>query len=59
MWYEVELFGEAQMHNNMVRIISKPAMKIQTMVVSASAKESEINTYESFKKLMAAQVEYL
>ncbi|NLB81479.1 MAG: hypothetical protein GX800_07715 [Clostridiaceae bacterium] len=47
------------MHNNMVRIISKPAMKIQTMVVSASAKESEINTYESFKKLMAAQVEYL
>jgi hypothetical protein len=59
MWYEVELFGEAQTHNNMVRIISKPAMQIQTKVVSASAKESEINTYESFKKLMASQVQFL
>jgi hypothetical protein len=37
---------------DMVRIISKPASRIETQVVAASVKESELNTAEKFAAYM-------
>ena len=52
MWFKPGKFFAPEKTADMVRIISKPASKIQTQVVAASVKESELNTAEKFAAYM-------
>ncbi|MBQ9659710.1 MAG: DUF4861 family protein [Bacteroidales bacterium] len=52
MWFRPNRFEAPEQTDNMVRIISKPASRIETQVVAASVKESELNTAEKFAAYM-------
>ena len=52
MWFKPNKFSAPEKTKDMVRIISKPASKIETQVVAASVKESELNTAEKFVAYM-------
>jgi len=52
MWFKPSKFEAPQKTENMVRIISKPASRIETQVVAASVKEAELNTAEKFAAYM-------
>ena len=53
MWFKPKKFvGAPEQADNMVRIISKPASRIETQVVAASVKEAELNTAEKFAAYM-------
>lgn len=53
MWFKPANFiGEPERTENMVRIISKPASRIETQVVAASVKEDDLNTAEKFMAYM-------
>ena len=52
MWFKPNKFSAPEKTKDMVRIISKPASKIETQVVAASVKESELNTAERFVAYM-------
>ena len=52
MWFKPNKFEAPEKTENMVRIISKPASKIETQVVAASVKEDELNTAEKFLAYM-------
>ena len=52
MWFKPGKFEAPEKTENMVRIISKPASKIETQVVAASVKEDELNTAEKFLAYM-------
>ena len=53
MNYKAGKFLPAEQTADMVRIISKPAKKIQTSVVCASTKEDELNTAEKFRAFVS------
>ena len=52
MWFKPNKFEAPEKTENMVRIISKPASRIETQVVAASVKEDELNTAEKFAAYM-------
>jgi len=52
MWFKPGKFSIVEKTPDMVRIISKPASKIETRVIAASTKESELNTEEKFMDYM-------
>ena len=52
MWFKPGKFLAPEKTADMVRIISKPAARIETQVVAASVKESELNTAEKFAAYM-------
>ena len=52
MWFKANKFSAPEKTKDMVRIISKPASKIETQVGAASVKESELNTAEKFVAYM-------
>lgn len=53
MWFKPKKFVAApEKTDNLVRIISKPASRIETQVVAASVKEAELNTAEKFAAYM-------
>ena len=52
MWFKPNKFSAPEKTKDMVRIISKPASKIETQVVAASVKESELNTADKFVAYM-------
>ena len=53
MWFRPADFeGAPEQTENMVRLISRPASRIETQVVAASVKESELNTAEKFMAYM-------
>ena len=52
MWFKANKFSAPEKTKDMVRLISKPASKIETQVVAASVKESELNTAERFVAYM-------
>ena len=52
MWFKPAKFLAPEKTADMVRIISKPASRIETQVVAASVKESELNTAEKFAAYM-------
>jgi len=51
--YSVKDFPDVEKTDDMVRIISKPASKVRTRVVAASAKEAELNTAKRFETYMS------
>lgn len=53
MFYSSKTFPSVEKTGNMVRLISKPASKVQTRVVAASTKEAELNTSKRFEAYMA------
>ena len=52
MWFKANKFEAPEKTENMVRVISKPASRIETQVVAASVKEDELNTAEKFAAYM-------
>lgn len=52
MWFKPGKFLAPEQTADMVRIISKPASRIETQVVAASVKESQLNTAEKFAAYM-------
>ena len=52
MWFNPSRFLAPEKTENMVRIISKPASRIETQVVAASVKETQLNTAEKFAAYM-------
>lgn len=46
-------FASVEKTQDMVRLISKPAKKLQTKVAAASTKEDELNTSEKFRAYMS------
>ena len=52
MWFKPAKFLAPEKTADLVRIISKPASRIETQVVAASVKESELNTAEKFAAYM-------
>ena len=52
MWFKPRKFFAPEKTADMVRIISKPASKIETQVVAASVKENALNTAEKFAAYM-------
>lgn len=53
MWFKPKHFiGAPEQVDNLVRLISKPTSKLETQVVAASVKESELNTAEKFAAYM-------
>lgn len=53
MFYNSKTFPNETKTENMLRLISKPASKIQTKIVAASIKEAELNTAERFAAFMS------
>ena len=52
MFFSAKTFPVIEKTENMVRIISKPASKVSTKVVSASVKEAELNSAKRFEAYM-------
>ena len=52
MFFSSPVFSEPEKTGDMVRIISRPASKIRTRVVSASTKEAELNNARRFESYM-------
>ena len=52
MFFSSKTFPVLEKTDDMVRIISKPASKVSTKVVSASVKEAEINSAKRFESYM-------
>ena len=52
LWFKPKDFCAPEKSNSMFRIISKPTKSIKTRIVSASTKESELNTAEKFHAYM-------
>lgn len=52
MFFSSKTFSVLEKTDDMVRIISKPASKVSTKVVSASVKEAEINSAKRFESYM-------
>ena len=52
MFFSKKTFPVREKTENMVRIISKPASKVSTKVVSASVKEAELNSAKRFESYM-------
>ena len=52
MFFSAKTFPVMEKTENMVRIISKPASKVSTKVVSASVKEAELNSAKRFEAYM-------
>lgn len=52
MFYSKGKFASVEQTEDMVRLISKPAAEISTMVVAASTKEAELNTAKRFEAYM-------
>ncbi|MCR4860136.1 MAG: DUF4861 domain-containing protein [Bacteroidales bacterium] len=52
MWFRPCRFLAPEKTGDMVRLISKPASRIQTKVVAASVKEDDLNTAEKFAAYM-------
>lgn len=52
MFFSKKTFPVQEKTENMVRIISKPASKVSTKVVSASVKEAELNSAKRFESYM-------
>jgi len=52
MFFSAKTFPVLEKTENMVRIISKPASKVSTKVVSASVKEAELNSAKRFESYM-------
>lgn len=52
MFYSSKTFPTIEKTADMVRIISKPASKVQTKVIAASTKEAELNTAKRFEAYM-------
>ena len=52
MFFSSKTFPVLEKIDDMVRIISKPASKVSTKVVSASVKEAEINSAKRFESYM-------
>ena len=52
MFFSSKTFPVLEKTDDMVRIISKPASKVSTKVVSASVKEAEINSAQRFESYM-------
>lgn len=55
MFYSSKDFPTVGKTADMVRIISRPASRVQTKVISASTKEAELNTARRFEAYMAKQ----
>ena len=53
MFYSSKVFPSVEKTENMIRLISKPASKVQTKIVAASTKEAELNTAKRFETFMA------
>lgn len=53
MFFSEKTFPVMEKTENMVRIISKPASRVSTKVVSASVKEAELNSAKRFESYMA------
>ncbi|MBR1487537.1 MAG: DUF4861 family protein [Bacteroidales bacterium] len=52
MWFKPRKFLAPEQTADMVRIISKPASRIETQVVAASIKEDQLNSAEKFAAYM-------
>ena len=52
MFFRKSAFGAPEKTDDMVRIISRPASKVTTEIVSASTKEAELNSPGRFKAYM-------
>lgn len=52
MFFSKSAFGAPEKTDDMVRIISKPASRIRTEIVSASTKEAELNSARRFEAYM-------
>ena len=52
MFYSSKTFPVQEKTEDMVRIISKPASKVTTRVISASTKEAELNNAKRFESFM-------
>ena len=52
MWFKPGRFSAPEQTADMVRIISKPASRIETQVVAASVKEKQLGTQEAFLTYM-------
>ena len=55
MFFNKSDFSEPEKTGDMVRIISRPASKVSTRVVSASTKEAELNTADRFENYMQSR----
>ena len=55
MFFNKSDFSEPEKTGDMVRIISRPASKVTTRVVSASTKEAELNTADRFENYMQSR----
>ena len=49
LWFNVRKFFPVERTADMLRVISRPAARIRTKVISSSAKETELNTPEKFE----------
>ena len=49
LWFNVRKFSPIERTADMLRVISRPAARIRTKVISSSAKETELNTPEKFE----------
>jgi len=54
MAFNPEVFTTVEKTENMVRLISEPSQAVNTRVVAASVKESELNTAAKFEKYVIA-----
>lgn len=52
MWFQPRHFLAPEKTKDMVRIVSKPASRIETSVVAASVKEADLNTADKFAAYM-------
>jgi hypothetical protein len=52
MFFNRSDFSDPEKTGDMVRIISRPASRISTEVISASTKEAELNTARRFETFM-------
>ena len=52
MWFRASRFLPPEKTQDMVRILSKPASRIRTRIVTASVKETELDTAENFAAYM-------
>lgn len=52
MLYSAKTFPECEKTENLIRVISKPASKVETKIVSASVKEAELNSANRFESYM-------
>lgn len=52
LWFRTKDFYPARKVGNMLRIISRPSVKVKTKIVAASTKEMNLNTAEKFENYL-------